>query len=132
MAEYDLSKKIISYLDRHLAFPLLAHLAETNIFAVSDVQVAEYELAKGTNMFDYAQSLFVQLHPDAEVPAGVYLLLCFYPPAQQWPQSSMRNGKTQYRLMKDYNKKPRPCSMSLKTPMSPRLCDKIKTRICSI
>ncbi|KAK0498282.1 eukaryotic translation initiation factor 3 subunit 6 [Armillaria luteobubalina] len=69
MAEYDLSKKIISYLDRHLAFPLLAHLAETNIFAVSDVQVAEYELAKGTNMFDYAQSLFVQLHPDAEVPA---------------------------------------------------------------
>ncbi|KAG7446065.1 eukaryotic translation initiation factor 3 subunit 6 [Guyanagaster necrorhizus] len=69
MAEYDLSKKIISYLDRHLAFPLLAHLAETNIFAVHDVQVAEYELAKGTNMFDYAQSLFVQLHPDAEVPA---------------------------------------------------------------
>ncbi|KII86561.1 hypothetical protein PLICRDRAFT_177325 [Plicaturopsis crispa FD-325 SS-3] len=68
MAEYDLSKTIIPYLDRHLAFPLLAHLAEDELFPVEEVQAAQYELAKGTNMVDYAVSLFQELHPDEEIP----------------------------------------------------------------
>ncbi|KAG6328497.1 hypothetical protein ID866_10591, partial [Astraeus odoratus] len=69
MAEYDLTKTIIPYLDRHLAFPLLAHLvSETQLFPVEQVQAAQYELAKGTNMVDYAVSLFEQLYPDQEVP----------------------------------------------------------------
>ncbi|KAG1750764.1 eIF3 subunit 6 N terminal domain-containing protein [Suillus lakei] len=68
MAEYDLSKTIIPYLDRHLAFPLLAHLVETSLFPVEQVQAAQYELAKGTNMLDYAVSLFEQLQPDEEIP----------------------------------------------------------------
>ncbi|KAF8877520.1 eukaryotic translation initiation factor 3 subunit 6 [Infundibulicybe gibba] len=68
MAEHDLSKTIIPYLDRHLSFPLLAHLAETSLFPVEEVQVAQYELAKGTNMFDYAVSLFQQIYPDKETP----------------------------------------------------------------
>jgi hypothetical protein len=71
MAEHDLSKTIISYLDRHLAFPLLAHLVETSLFPVEHVQAAQYELAKGTNMVDYAVSLFEQLHPDEEIPQGL-------------------------------------------------------------
>lgn len=68
LAEYDLSATIIPYLDRHLAFPLLAHLAETNLFPKEQVQVAQYELAKGTNMFDYAASQFANLYPDQTVP----------------------------------------------------------------
>lgn len=68
MAEHDLSKTIIPYLDRHLAFPLLAHLDETSFFPSEEVQVAQYELAKGTNMFDYAVSLFKQIYPDQETP----------------------------------------------------------------
>jgi hypothetical protein len=56
MATYDLSKTIIPYLDRHLVFPLLAHLEE--IFPKTEVYTAQYELARGTNMFDYAVSLF--------------------------------------------------------------------------
>lgn len=72
MAEWDLSKTIIPYLDRHLAFPLLAHLSETNLFPSEEVSVAQYELARGTNMVDYAQSLFEQLYPDQEPPAGVF------------------------------------------------------------
>jgi translation initiation factor 3 subunit E len=68
MAEWDLSKTIIPYLDRHLAFPLLAHLVETSLFPIEQVQAAQYELAKGTNMVDYAISLFEQLHPDEEIP----------------------------------------------------------------
>lgn len=71
MAEYDLSKTIIPYLDRHLAFPLLAHLVETSLFPVEQVQAAQYELAKGTNMIDYAVSLFEQLQPDEKVPQGM-------------------------------------------------------------
>ncbi|TFK44831.1 eIF3 subunit 6 N terminal domain-containing protein, partial [Crucibulum laeve] len=69
MAEHDLSKTIIPYLDRHLSFPLLTHLADRSSFPVEEVQAAQYELAKGTNMFDYAESLFQQLHPDDEPPA---------------------------------------------------------------
>ncbi|KAF8157802.1 eukaryotic translation initiation factor 3 subunit 6 [Crassisporium funariophilum] len=69
MAEHDLSKTIIPYLDRHLSFPLLAHLAEISIFPAEQVHVAQYELAKGTNMFDYAVSLFEQIYPGEKVPA---------------------------------------------------------------
>ncbi|KAI4527279.1 eIF3 subunit 6 N terminal domain-containing protein [Schizophyllum commune] len=69
LADYDLSKTIIPYLDRHLAFPLLAHLVETGVFPVEQVQLAQYELAKGTNMFDYAASLFELSHPGEEPPS---------------------------------------------------------------
>ncbi|KAH9979850.1 eIF3 subunit 6 N terminal domain-containing protein [Lactifluus volemus] len=56
MADYDLTRTIIPYLDRHLVFPLLTHLHEA------------YELAKGTNMVDYIVSLYEQLNPDSDVP----------------------------------------------------------------
>ena len=72
MAEYDLTQTIIPYCDRHLVFPLLAHLVENELFPSAQVQAAQYELAKGTNMVDYAVSLFEQLHPNEEVPSGVY------------------------------------------------------------
>ena len=70
MAEYDLSKTIIPYLDRHLSFPLLAHLAEISIFPKEEVHVAQYELARGTNMFDYAVSLFEEIYPGEQIPPG--------------------------------------------------------------
>ena len=70
MASYDLTKTVIPYLDRHLSFPLLSHLSELEIFPAEDVLAAQYELAKGTNMVDYAASLFEQLHPGDEPPAG--------------------------------------------------------------
>ena len=71
MAEYDLTRTIIPYCDRHLVFPLLAHLVENELFAAEEVQKAQYELAKETNMVDYAVSLFEQLHPDEPVPEGL-------------------------------------------------------------
>lgn len=72
MANYDLTQTMIPYFDRHLAFPLLAHLADSELFPVEQVTAAQYELAKGTNMVDYAVSLFQQLYPDEEVPSGQY------------------------------------------------------------
>ena len=68
MAEYDLTKTIIPYCDRHLVFPLLAHLEQNELFPVEQVQAAQYELAKETNMVDYAMNLFTQVHADEEVP----------------------------------------------------------------
>lgn len=78
MADTDLTKTIIPYLDRHLVFPLLNHLLETSLFPVEDVISAQYELAKSTNMVDYAVGLYAQVNgEDAEPPAG----------AQTWPTS---------------------------------------------
>ena len=70
MAEWDLSQKVIPYLDRHLAFPLLAYLTETRLFPPQEVQAAQYELARKTNMVDFAISLFETVHPGEEIPAG--------------------------------------------------------------
>ena len=72
MAEWDLSQKIIPYLDRHLAFPLLAYLTETGLFPAEDVQAAQYELARKTNMVDFAVSLFESVYPGNEIPAGEF------------------------------------------------------------
>jgi translation initiation factor 3 subunit E len=72
MAEHDLTKTIIPYLDRHLVFPLLNHLVESEIFPEEEVQKAQYDLAAGTNMFDYAATLFGQIYPDQEVPEGQF------------------------------------------------------------
>ena len=70
MAEYDLTKTIIPYLDRHLAFPLLAHLSDLPLFKDEEITAAQYELAKGTNMVDYLIALFEHLNPGKEVPQG--------------------------------------------------------------
>lgn len=71
MSEYDLTKTIIPYLDRHLVFPLLTHLRESGFFPKEDVCKAQYELARGTNMVDFAVGLFEDLHPGKEPPKGV-------------------------------------------------------------
>ncbi|KAH9978351.1 eIF3 subunit 6 N terminal domain-containing protein [Russula compacta] len=68
MPEYDLTRTIIPYLDRHLVFPLLTHLHESGLFSPEQVAAAQYELAKGTNMVDYIVTLYEQLNPDSEVP----------------------------------------------------------------
>jgi len=70
MAEWDLSQKIIPYLDRHLAFPLLAYLTETGLFPAEEVQAAQYGLARKTNMVDFAVNLFEAVYPGEEIPAG--------------------------------------------------------------
>jgi hypothetical protein len=107
MAEYDLTKTAIPYLDRHLAFPLLAHLVDTNIFPVEHVHAAQYELAKGTNMVDYAVNLFEQLHPDGDIPAGAYCLLLSCAESHVCSQSSAKSAKMLCRQTKGCNRKHR-------------------------
>jgi hypothetical protein len=105
MAEHDLSKTIIPYLDRHLAFPILAHLGETSLFPVKEVQVAQYELAKGTNMVDYTVSLFQQLNPDEETPPGKYYSDNRKTIIDYFAQSSMESGKMQCQRTNTFSKR---------------------------
>jgi translation initiation factor 3 subunit E len=93
MAEFDLTKRIMPYLDRHLSLPLLVHLSETDLFPVKDVHVAQYELAKGTNMPDYAANLFSQIYPDQEVPRGTLVFFLPYAVAHV-PQNSSKSART--------------------------------------
>ncbi|ELU44452.1 eukaryotic translation initiation factor 3 subunit 6 [Rhizoctonia solani AG-1 IA] len=69
-ASYDLTQKLIPFLDRHLILPLLAHLSEAELFPAEQIARAQYELVKETNMLDYAASLFESAYPDEEVPGG--------------------------------------------------------------
>ncbi|PVF97805.1 eukaryotic translation initiation factor 3, subunit 6 [Serendipita vermifera] len=68
MAEYDITQKLIPFIDRHLAFPILSHLSENSLFPEEDVRFAQYELARGTNMVDFTLDLFQQLYPDQDPP----------------------------------------------------------------
>lgn len=71
MAEYDITEKMIPFIDKHLAFPVLTHLLETSLFPEEDVRAAQYELAKTTNMVDFTVQLFQQLYPDEDIPQGL-------------------------------------------------------------
>ena len=69
-----------SLLRHHLAFPLLTHLYESGSFAQNQVEAAQYELAKGTNLVNYIASRSELLNPHSEVPKGekYFTSLLFY------------------------------------------------------
>ena len=71
MAEYDLTRTIIPYIDRHLALPLLERLLDTSLFPHEDILLAQYELTSGTSMIDLIEKLYDQLYPDRELPQGI-------------------------------------------------------------
>lgn len=75
MAQYDLTKKIMPYLDRHLGFPLLLNSSLSKLYKPEEVQTAIYELAKATDLVDFALTLYDQLHPGETPPPGAYLLI---------------------------------------------------------
>ena len=112
MAQYDLTKTIVPYLDRHLAFPLLAHLGETALFPEDQVRVAQYELAKGTNMVDYSVTLFEQLHPGEPIPDGeLHLVFCNAYSYTGIAKNLRTRGKRLSSRMSGYSTKPKPSSM---------------------
>ena len=70
MAEYDLTTKLIPFLDRHLVFPVLLNSSLSELYKPEDVQLALYELAKSTDLVDYTLELFAKVFPDQNVPEG--------------------------------------------------------------
>eukprot|EP00095_Tigriopus_kingsejongensis_P006370 maker-scaffold42_size484952-snap-gene-3.29 protein:Tk06370 transcript:maker-scaffold42_size484952-snap-gene-3.29-mRNA-1 annotation:"eukaryotic translation initiation factor 3 subunit e" len=71
MAQWDLTMKMIPYLDRHLIFPLLDFLSFKEIYEETDLQRAKLELVSKTNMVDFIMDVHKSLYPDKEVPANL-------------------------------------------------------------
>ncbi|CAB4486386.1 eukaryotic translation initiation factor 3, subunit 6 [Rhizophagus irregularis] len=67
-ATYDLTPKLIPYLDRHLVFPLLEFLSMHKIYPEIDLLKAKYELLAKTNMVDFISMLYKTIHDTEEVP----------------------------------------------------------------
>jgi translation initiation factor 3 subunit E len=68
MAQYDLTKKIVPHLDRHMVWPLLEFLQERKVYASDDITKAKIQLASKTRMIDAAITEFEKLNPKKSVP----------------------------------------------------------------
>ena len=68
MAQYELSRKLSKYLDRHLIFPLLEFLQDKGIYAEDDILKAKIALLQKTNMVDFAMDIHKDLYQTEEVP----------------------------------------------------------------
>ncbi|XP_039019130.1 eukaryotic translation initiation factor 3 subunit E-like [Hibiscus syriacus] len=61
-ATYDLTPRIALNLDRHLVFPLLEFLQESQQYPDEQILKAKMELLNKTNMVEYAMSKFITIH----------------------------------------------------------------------
>ncbi|XP_074109566.1 eukaryotic translation initiation factor 3 subunit E-like [Cotesia typhae] len=67
MAKFDLTLKIIPYLDLHLGFPLLEYIDTKRIYDENELLHAKLGILSKTNMLDYVIDIRKQLYPDQEV-----------------------------------------------------------------
>lgn len=71
MAEYDLTQKLLAYVDPHLGLRLLSHLRQKELFDAKDLAKAQYELAKHTSLIDDAVQFHQQAYPGEPVPEEI-------------------------------------------------------------
>nr|CAG4640774.1 EOG090X0491 [Eulimnadia texana] len=71
MAEYDLTSRLGSYLDRHLVFPLFEFLAVQGIYKEDELLRAKLDLLSKTNMVDFAMDVHKSLYPDRDIPQSL-------------------------------------------------------------
>ncbi|KAG0164914.1 eukaryotic translation initiation factor 3 subunit E [Apophysomyces sp. BC1034] len=67
-AKYDLTLRMIPFLDRHLVFPLLEFLELKKVYAAEDLLKAKYDLLCDTNMVDFVVELYKNIHHIDETP----------------------------------------------------------------
>ncbi|RUS20568.1 eIF3 subunit 6 N terminal domain-containing protein [Endogone sp. FLAS-F59071] len=67
-SKYDLTPRMVPFLDRHLVFPLLEFLALKEVYAPDDLIKAKYDLLSKTNMVDFVLQLYQQIHNTEDVP----------------------------------------------------------------
>lgn len=68
MAEYDLTQKLLAYVDPHLGLRLLSHLSTKDLFDAKDLAKAQYELAKHTSLVQDLPQFHQQAYPGESVP----------------------------------------------------------------
>ncbi|XP_044735035.1 eukaryotic translation initiation factor 3 subunit E isoform X2 [Chrysoperla carnea] len=68
MAKYDLTSRMVQYLDRHLVFPLLEFLSAKEIYDENELLQAKLDILSKTSMVDYAIDIRNQLYPNDPVP----------------------------------------------------------------
>ncbi|PON35000.1 Eukaryotic translation initiation factor 3 subunit E [Parasponia andersonii] len=68
MADYDLTPRIAPNLDRHLVFPLLEFLQESQLYPDEQILKSKIELLNKTNMVDYAMDIHKSLYHTEDVP----------------------------------------------------------------
>ncbi|KAF9981938.1 eukaryotic translation initiation factor 3 subunit E [Modicella reniformis] len=72
--QYDLTSKMIPFLDQHLVFPLLEFLEINELFYTpSSLLQARYELSLKTNMVDFIDKLHGELEDAGVAPASIEL-----------------------------------------------------------
>jgi len=59
--EYDLSMKMVPFLDRHLIFPVFNFLQETGLYNQTAIQRAQLTLLAETNMIDWALETYTMI-----------------------------------------------------------------------
>ena len=67
--KYDLTQKLVPFLDRHLIFPLLEFLSQEDMYPAKDLTQAKFDLLRPTNMTDYTANLWKEIHDSDDVPA---------------------------------------------------------------
>ena len=63
VAQYDLLPKLLPFMDRHLAFPLINNLPPS-----PEVALLKYELFKNANMVDYVAELYKEINDTDTIP----------------------------------------------------------------
>ncbi|XP_037085015.1 eukaryotic translation initiation factor 3 subunit E-B-like [Pollicipes pollicipes] len=71
MADYDLSTKIATYLDRHMVFPLLEFLSQLGIYNEIDLNKFRLDMLKGSKMVDYNTEVLQKVYPEREIPQEI-------------------------------------------------------------
>ncbi|KAI8868445.1 hypothetical protein GQ42DRAFT_164134 [Ramicandelaber brevisporus] len=60
-AKHDSITRLLPFLDRQLAFPLLHFLSEHDLYPAEDLQKAKFELLDKTNLIEFTRSLYSEL-----------------------------------------------------------------------
>lgn len=62
MAEYDLTRKISGFLDKHLILPLLEYISVKSIYEETSLLKTKLEVLLGTSMVDYAGDTYKMIY----------------------------------------------------------------------
>jgi len=68
MAEYDLTRTVAEYLDRHLVFPLLEFVGNLDIYQKDEILKVKLDTLSKTNMVDFAGEIYKKLYNSDNIP----------------------------------------------------------------